>query len=119
MKNQKKSSKPVPVATTVRGVITSIPESGRLAESGMEVCRFSISSEQGPATLAPVFRVYVKQQPGVERSEDLAIRCTRLTEGCVVEVCGEQRHRMFRRHRKDVLEVAILATDVCLKARPA
>jgi hypothetical protein len=104
------------VVKRVVGRITRAPELSH-SSAGVPICRFIVASDRGPAKNPVVTRVCVQGVLGAPRGEDLAIRCTRLLEGDVVQVMGEEEERTRCRGGIEYPEKYTIARDVRLKGR--
>jgi hypothetical protein len=106
----------------VTGVIVGKPELKRHL-SGVQVCRFMVAADVGPATMPVHKPIYVWGRKDGELDEEmaeLAVRCGRgLAEGDTVTVPGVERHRQHTVKGRPVIEAAIVADTVRLRRRAA
>jgi Domain of unknown function (DUF4326) len=86
--------------------VGKVNKAPRLAHTatGVPVCRFTVASESGPASNPVLTAVYV--------TGGLGRTCSRLGEGDLVAVRGEQRQRTRRRGGIEYPEVATEAHEV-------
>jgi len=93
--------------------VSTKPQLTRTA-SGFPVCRFKVTTEEGPSRNPVVMPVYIFGGPA-EGQRRLALRCGSLRVGELVQVTGLQRQRVRRtkgRHGKRWQETALEALDV-------
>lgn len=95
--------------------MTTTPELKRTG-AGIAVCRFTVATDSDRGQTPVVKPVYVLGKPTVRPSQDLAIRCTHLGVGDLIEVSGVERQRTRRKRGVSFPETAIQAADVKLRA---
>lgn len=91
--------------------VSKKPELGRTA-SGFPVSRFTVVTAEGPATSPVKMPIYVPGWPG-EAQRKLALRCSELRVGELVQATGFQRQRVRQtKCGKHWPETALQALDV-------
>jgi hypothetical protein len=95
--------------------LTTTPELKRTG-AGVAVCRFMVATDSDRGQTPVVKPVYVLGKPTVRPSEDLAIRCTHLGVGDLIEVSGVERQRIRRKRGVRFPETAIQAEQIVLRA---
>lgn len=91
--------------------VSKKPELARTA-SGFPVSRFTVVTDEGPAKPPVKMPIYVPGWPG-EAQRKLALRCSELRVGELVQATGFARQRVRRTKRgKDWTETVLQALDV-------